>query len=111
MMRPYCHVPAMALGGRGANLIETNEQGDERWARAHAGLPEDYHHSVLHTVDVTLMSEDAAFVTVDCGRYNTSDEEYARFWASYVAANTLDGWKITTWIGHESGRTPETVRK
>ena len=39
MMRPYCHVPALGIGGGQVNLIATVEESDARWAAAHAGLP------------------------------------------------------------------------
>ena len=100
MLRPYCHVPALGISGGRINLIATEEESDARWAAAHAGLPEDYDHSVLHTVDVTLTSPTAAFVTVDCGRYRKNGEEYVRFNASYVVAQVEKGWRITAWIGH-----------
>ena len=45
MMRPYCHVPALGIGGGQVNLISTVEESDARWAAAHAGLPDDYDHS------------------------------------------------------------------
>lgn len=110
LLRPYCHVPSMGIGGGTARVIETLEDNDKRWAHALAGLPADYDHSVLHTVDVTLMSPTAAWVTADCGRFNTDGTEYARFWASYIAIETDEGWQITTWVGHEPGRTPQTER-
>lgn len=100
LMRPYCHVPALAIGGGTVRLIATEAESDARWAAAHAGLPDDYDHSVLHTVDATFTGPDAAFVTVDCGRYRANGEEYARFHASYVVARGADGWRITAWIGH-----------
>ncbi len=100
MMRPYCHVPALSVGGGRVQFIATVEESDARWAAAHAGLPEDYHHSVLHTVDVTFTSLNAAFVTVDCGRFRANGEEYARFNASYIVAQVEEGWRITAWIGH-----------
>ena len=100
MLRPYCHVPALGMGRGGVNLINTVEESDARWARAHASLPEDYDHSVLHTVDVTFTNPDTAMVTVDCGRYNKAGEEYHRFFASYVVTKTAEDWKIAVWIGH-----------
>ena len=100
LMRPYCHVPALAIGGGAVRLIATEAESDARWAAAHAGLPGDYDHSVLHTVDVTFTGADAAFVTVNCGRYTRAGEEYVNFDASYVVARTDDGWRITAWIGH-----------
>ena len=100
MMRPYCHVPALGIGGGRVNLIATVEESDARWAAAHEGLPDDYDHSVLHTVDVTFTSPTAAYVTVNCGRYNKAGEEYVNFDASYVVAQVEEGWRITTWIGH-----------
>ncbi len=100
MMRPYCHVPALSVGGGKVALIATEAESDGRWAAAHAGLPAGYDHSVLHTVDVTFTSPTAAFVTVDCGRYLADGEEYVRFNASYVVAKVEEGWRITAWIGH-----------
>ncbi|HCV00924.1 MAG TPA: hypothetical protein DGL25_06950, partial [Dehalococcoidia bacterium] len=80
--------------------IATVEESDARWASAHAGLPDDYDHSVLHTVDVSFTSPVSAFVTVDCGRYRKTGEEYVRFKASYLVAQVEEGWRITAWIGH-----------
>ncbi len=99
-MRPYCNVPSLGIGGGRVNLIATEEASDARWAAAHAALPEDYHHSVLHTVDVTLTSPTSALVTVDCSRYRLNGDPYVRFKASYVLAKGDDGWRIAVWLGH-----------
>ena len=111
LLRPYCHVPSMSIGAGGARVVQTPEASDARWAEVLGGLPADYDHSVLHTVDVMLTSATSAWVTVDCGRFNTRGAEYARFRASYIAIQTVEGWQITTWVGHEPGQTPQTVRR
>ena len=110
LLRPYCHVPSMTIGGGRAFSLSTIEESDERWTRALAGLPDDYDHSILHTVDVTMMSPETALVSVDCGRFNTKDDEYARFGASYVAILVDGTWLITTWIGLGAGAELQTVR-
>ena len=111
LLRPFCHVPSMRIGAGGASVMLTPEESDARWARTLADLPADYDHSVLHTVDVMLTSATSAWVTVDCGRFDTEGAEYARFWASYIAMLADEGWQITTWVGHEPGQTPHTVRR
>ena len=100
LMRPYCHVPSMAIGRGRVVTIDTPEANDRRWQRAAESLPDDYHHSVLHTVDVTLTDPGTAWVTADCGRFNDAGLEYHRFLASYLVVLVDDEWKITTWIGH-----------
>ena len=45
--------------------VSTEEDSDERWRRVHAALPDEYHHSVLHLVDVMMTDDRTAFVTVD----------------------------------------------
>ena len=84
--------------------IDSPEANDERWRRALASLPDNYDHSVLHTVDVLMTDDKTALVTVDCGRFDNEGNEYARFWASYITIETADGWLITTWIGHRPGQ-------
>lgn len=103
LLRPFCHVPSVSMGRGRVFVIRTEEESDERWRRAHGSLPDDYHHSVLHTVDVMMTDPKTAFVTVDCGRFNESGDEYHRFHASYITVLTDMGWRITTWIGHEAG--------
>ena len=61
----------MRIGASGASVMQTPEESDARWAEVLGGLPADYDHSVLHTVDVMLTSATSAWVTVDCGRFNT----------------------------------------
>ncbi len=98
LMRQYCAVPSLSLGLDGPAYTMTFEENDARWARAAATVPEDYGNSVLHTVDVTMCSPSAAFVTADCSRYRKDGSEYARFWASYMVTRTPDGWKVASSI-------------
>ena len=107
LLRPYCHVPSTSFGKGRMFIINSMEESDERWRRTHAGMPQDYHHSVQHTVDVLVTDPQTAFVTVDIGRFNNDGKEYHRFWASYITINTDEGWRITTWIGHGSDQAPE----
>ena len=100
LMRPYCHLPSMMIGGGGVRLMLVPEDIDATWARAHEPLRvEDYGHSVLHTVDVTTMSPSTALVSVECSRYRQNGEEFQRFLASYIVLNGENGWQITTWLG------------
>lgn len=101
LVRPYCHIPSMRLTQDGVKVMATAEEVDAHWAAAHVPLrPLDYHNSILHTVDVKLLNPGAAFITVDCGRYNVRNEEIMRFYSSYTVCKTAEGWKITSWIGH-----------
>ncbi len=105
LLRPYCHIPCVAIGRGRLLTMETEDASDKRWRRALDGLPKNYDHSVLHSVDVLMTDDRTAFVTVDCGRFDNQGIEYARFWASYITIETDEGWRITTWIGH--GQPPE----
>ena len=75
LLRPYCHTPSMAIGSGRAVVADTQADDDARWARALAALPDDYHHSVLHEVEVMMTGPKSAVVTVDCGRFRESGEE------------------------------------
>lgn len=96
--------------GRGRALsIESYEANDARWQRAAQAVPDDYAESVLHTIDVTLVDDTVAWLTADCGRFNTAGLEYQRFLASYLMVEIDGEWKITTWVAHGSGA-PSTTR-
>lgn len=109
LLRPFCHVPSVSMFRGRVYSVSTEEDSDERWRRAHAALPDDYHHSVLHLVDVMMTDDRTAFVTVDCGRFNRSHEEYHRFHASYITVLTDEGWRISIWIGHDKDDTRHVV--
>jgi hypothetical protein len=98
LLRAYCAIPSMSLGPNGPTYTMTAEENDARWARAAAAVPEDYGNSVLHTVDVTMCSPTAAFVTAECSRYRKDGSEYVRFWASYTVSKTPVGWRVASWI-------------
>lgn len=103
LLRPYCHVPALRLGRNGVVVVNSYEEHDALWGAAHEALrPLGYHDSKLVTVDVTLVSPAAAFITVDCIRTKEDGSELMRFPASYTVAKTPGGWKITQWLSHWS---------
>lgn len=101
LLRPYCHVPALRLGRTGVVVTNSLEEHDALWAAAYEGLrPLGYHDSELVTVDVNLTSPASAFLTAEAVRTKADGTELQRFFSSYLAAKTEDGWKITAWVGH-----------
>ena len=110
LLRPFTHIPLMDVVAGRVFVVDTEAKSDKRWSRILADLPEDYDHSVQHSVDVTMLTPKSAWVTIDCSRFKKSGEAYYRFWDSYIFIETKEDWKITTWIVHEPGKTPHTVR-
>ena len=101
LLHPYCHIPSLRLTVDGPRPLLTRADLDAHWTAAHDHLrPLGYANSILHTVDVSLINDSAAFVTADCGRYDAAGRELQRFMTSYMLGKTADGWRITTWITH-----------
>ena len=108
LLRPFTHIPLMAVGGGGARVFSTLEESDQRWSRILNGLPDDYDHSIEHALDVTVISDTSAIVSVEVSRHRRGGEEYDRFRASYVLVK--DGhWQLTTWLVHDSMARLQTV--
>jgi hypothetical protein len=110
LLREFSHIPLMDVVKGRAFVVDTEEKSDKRWSRILSNLPDDYDNSISQSIDVTLMSSKSAFVSVDVRRFKKSGEEYDRFWASYIFVKTDENWKISTWIVHDPGLAPQTVR-
>ena len=102
LLRPFTHIPLMTVAGGQASVIESEEKSDARWSRILANLPADYDHSVAHSLDVTMISTTSALVTVDVSRFKKDGKDYDHFCASYVMVKTEEGWRLTTWLVHDS---------
>jgi hypothetical protein len=99
VMHPYCNLPSMLVRADGVKLLTTTEELDAHWAAAGDAVRAwGYDNSILHTVDVDLLSPVSAFVVVDCGRYNKAGNEVQRFFASYVLSKQPQGWRIVAWV-------------
>ena len=99
LMHPYCHVPSFRFTADGLRAMTTYADIDAHWKAAHDALrPRGYNNSVLHTVDVELLTPRSALITADCSRYDVGDKEIMRFWTSYAATKTEDGWRIAAWF-------------
>ena len=110
LLRPFTYLPLSTIVGGRVYVVDAEEKSDKRWSRILAGLPEEYDHSIIHSLDITVMSSTSAFVCADVSRFKEGGDEYDRFWASYIMVNTEEDWKITTWIVHDSKEAPRTVR-
>jgi hypothetical protein len=110
LLRPYSHVPQMAVAGGRVIVSETEEKSDARWSRILGNLPADYDNSVAHSVDVTMFSKNSALVTVDVSRFRKDGTEYERFCGSYIMVRADAGWQISTWLVHDSMEALRTRR-
>ncbi len=110
LLRPYSHVPSMAVAEGRVSVALTEAESDKRWERVLSYWPKDYRTSTLNAVDVTLMNAKSAFVSADISRFNEDGDEYERVWCSYILVRTGEDWRISTTITHDPGRAPRTGR-
>ena len=110
LLRPFSHVPQMAVANGRVMVGESEEKSDARWSRILAKLPADYDNSIAHSVDVTMMSQTSALVTVDVSRFKQDGAEYDRFRGSYIWVATDAGWQISIWLVHDSNEPLNTKR-
>jgi len=110
LLRPFTHLPLSTIIGGRVFVVDMEEKSDKRWSRILDDLPEDYDNSIIHSLDVTMMSSDSAFLSADVSRFKADGNEYDRFWAYYIMVKPDKDWKITTWIVHETKEEPSAVR-
>jgi len=109
LLRPYSHVPSMTVAGGRVDVVLTEAESDERWARVFSSWPKDYRTSTLNAVDVTMLSSTSAFVSADISRFSENGDEYERVWCSYIFVKTDENWRLSATMTHDHGQAPRTV--